>query len=305
VRGSGGFQPASSGREDKSGLEAPAPYPGVTAALAELTRRVAAQLADNLVGVYLQGSFALGDFTQSSDVDVLVVIERDLDEHRIEPLQTLHGSLFETLPAPWGQRIELSYAPLPLLRRWSATPRDPPGAPRAADWTDPTTGAAPKAYPFWYLNNGARELVRSEHDNTRVVRWVTREKGVALVGPDPKSLIDPVSPGDLRAEIADTLALVAAGYPTPEAIGAAWLQAFFVTLCCRALYTLETGAIASKKAATQWAAAHLEPRWRPLVETAWTRWRDSRASLGGPPDPDAVRQTLALIAYALGEAQAR
>jgi predicted nucleotidyltransferase len=284
---------------------APTPYAGVNAALAELTSCVGATLDAGLVGIYLQGSFALGDFTQNSDVDVLVAIGRDLDDQDIAPLQALHRALFETLEPPWGQRIELSYAPAAILRRWRAAPRDPPGAPRCPDWIDPATGAPPRAYPFWYLNNGARELVRSEHDNTRVVRWVTRETGIALVGPDPKSLIDPVAADDLRAEVGDTLVLVAQRCPTAEAIDAAWLQAFFVTLCCRALYTLETGAVASKKAATEWAAAHLDSRWRPLVETAWRRWRDSRASLGGPADPEAARETLALIRYAVGEAKRR
>lgn len=281
---------------------APTPYAGVNAALAELVERVAARLGDNLVGAYLQGSFALGDFTPNSDVDVLLVIKRDVAERDIEPFQVLHRALFETLPAPWGQRIELSYAPIELLRRWSSTPRDPPQAPRAADWRDPSTGAPPKAYPFWYLNNGANELVRSEHDNSRVVRWVTREKGVVLVGPDPRTLIDPVAPDALLAEVRDTLAFVAKRYPTPEAIDAAWLQAFFVTFCCRALHTLATGEITSKKAATAWAIDHLESRWRPLVETAWTQWRDARASLGGPADPRAARQTLALIRHTVGVA---
>jgi hypothetical protein len=283
----------------------PTPYPGVNAAVAELTARLAAALGDNLIGIYLQGSFALGDFTGHSDVDCLAVIGRDLEEREIEPFQALHRALFDTLAPPWGQRLELSYAPAAILRRWGPTPRDPPGAPRPADWIDPATGAPPRVYPFWYLNNGARELVRSEHDNSRIVRWVTREKGVALVGPDPRTLIDPVSPDDLRAEIADTLDFVAKSYPTPEAMEAAWMQAFFVTFCCRALHTLETGAITSKKAATQWAAAHLESGWRPLIETAWAQWRDARASLGGAADPEAARQTLALISYAKGEAERR
>jgi hypothetical protein len=56
-------------------------------------------------------------------------------------------------------------------------PREPPGAaPRARDWLDEGTGArGPRAYPFVYLDHGARSLVRSEHDDTQVVRWSLRE----------------------------------------------------------------------------------------------------------------------------------
>jgi hypothetical protein len=284
---------------------APTPYRGVNAAVAELTSRVRAALGDNLIGVYLHGSFALGDFNRNSDVDVLVAIERDIETHQIEPLQALHGALFDDLPKPWGQRIELSYAPAAMLRRFAFTPRDPPDAPRAGDWIDPATGAPPRAYPFWYLNNGARELVRSEHDNSRVVRWVTREAGVTLAGPAPASLIDAVAPDDLRAEIAEMLAFVARRCSEPDGVGEAWVQTFFVTLCCRALYTLETGAITSKQSATTWAAAHLDARWRPLIETAWTNWRDGRASLAGPANPRAAAETLALVRFAASAAADR
>jgi hypothetical protein len=32
-------------------------------------------------------------------------------------------------------------------------------------------------------------------------RWVTRECGVVVTGPDPRELIDPIGPGELRAAV--------------------------------------------------------------------------------------------------------
>ena len=183
------------------------------------------------------------------------------------------------------------------MYRWSLTPRDPPDFPRSSDWRDPSTASPPRTYPLWYLDNGARELVRSEHDNTRVVRWVTREKGITLAGPAPSVLIEPVPSQDLALEVYDMLRLINDEWSTAEAIGPALTQAFFVTLCCRALHTLETGEVTSKRAATEWASTHLEDTWRELIETAWSRWRDARATLSGPADPLAVQQTIELIRH--------
>ena len=69
------------------------------------------------------------------------------------------------------------------------------------------SGAPPLAYPFWYLDHGSDTLVRSEHDNSQVVRWCLREKGVVLAGPDPATLVDPVSPAALKAEVRRTMDL--------------------------------------------------------------------------------------------------
>jgi hypothetical protein len=78
------------------------------------------------------------------------------------------------------------------------------------------SGTPPRVYPFWYLDHGADTLVRSEHDNTQVVRWCLREKSVVLTGSDPRDLIDPVSPAALRAEVRETMdRCLSTGLPIP------------------------------------------------------------------------------------------
>ena len=81
-------------------------------------------------------------------------------------LEDLHRRLY-ALPSPWAQHLEGSYA-----RSTRFAPTTPPA-------------------PWPYLDNGSQELVPSDHDNTRVVRWTLYECGVALWGPAPRTLIAP------------------------------------------------------------------------------------------------------------------
>ena len=243
----------------------PTPDPELNAVLAHLVGEAKALLGDNFVGAYLQGSFAVGDPTPDSDCDFLIVTRRDITAAELPALQAMHAAIHR-LPHPrWRGGLEGSYAPAEVLRRWSTTPRDPPGEPRGPDWTDPgTSGSPPRAYPFWYLDHGAERLIRSEHDNTQVVRWSLREKGVVLAGPDPKRLIDPVTPEMLRAEVRETMDRCLALGLQPLAMKA-WLH-FWVGLYCRMAHTLATGAVGSKKAAVGWALAALDPAWRAFIE---------------------------------------
>jgi hypothetical protein len=229
----------------------PTPYAELNGVLAHLLDGARAALGGNFVGAYLQGSFAVGDFTPWSDCDFIVVTGQDLAPDQLAALQRLHAQIHE-LPAPyWRNALEGSYAPAAILRRCSTEPRDPPGEPRTADWADPgTSGSRPRAYPFWYLDHGAMTLVRSEHDNTQVVRWCLREKGVVLAGPDPKSLIDPVPAAALKAEVRETMDRCLAVDLQPMEL-VAW-QAFWVGLFCRMLHTLVTGEVTSKKQSRPW-----------------------------------------------------
>lgn len=282
---------------------APTPYAELNGVLAHLLAGARAALTDNFLGAYLQGSFAVGDYTPWSDCDFIVVTHEDLSPDQVAQLQALHSEI-HTLPAPyWRTGLEGSYTPKAVLRRYSTSPRDPPGEPRAGDWSDPgMSGAPPRAYPFWYLNHGAKTLIRSEHDNSQVVRWCLREKGVTLAGPDPKTLVDPVPPAALKAEVRRTMDLcVALGLEPMHLV--AW-QAFWVGLFCRILHTLETGEVTSKKQAMTWAEGALDPAWRGLISRA-KALKKGDASSAEPSDPEEVAATREFARYAVGVADAR
>ncbi len=270
--------------------------PNYKLVLTTLKNEVKDELKDNFVGAYVHGSLATGDPVAWSDLDVVIVIKEDISKEAITSLQKLHLKLYDKLESPWGQRLELSYVPMDIFRKRSTVPRDPPNEPRSDDWIDPSTQAPPQFYPFWYLDNGAKELVRSEHDNTQIVRWTVREKGIVLEGPDPKTIIDPVSKTDLVSDLKNTFNMIASKWNNPESLNSLGMQTFFVTLCCRALHCLHSGIIASKKVASEWAQQTLNEEYSDLIKSAYEHWLGDRAVLFTmPADPDSVAQTVALI----------
>jgi hypothetical protein len=83
----------------------------------------------------------------------------------------------------------------------------------------------------------------------------------------------------------------------------AWLrqrknQAFVVLTLCRLLYTLESGAVASKPGAARWAQQAVGPRWAGLIERALAGQQDSTEI----PDSDAD-ETVALIQHTVDRFQ--
>ncbi|MBS0631429.1 MAG: DUF4111 domain-containing protein, partial [Verrucomicrobia bacterium] len=197
--------------------------------------------------------------------------------------------------------LEGSYAPSALFRALADEPRAPRGGePERALPCDPGTGLPPRAEPFRFLGNGEKSLVRSEHDNSRVARWVVRERGITLCGPDPKLLIDAISGDELRREVRRNLSFYCGPYVRGESkIYAVWQQAFFVTLICRMLHTLEAGEVHSKKAGTAWALAVLPTQWHGLITRAAATWAGPQELWHNPPDALEVVLTLELMSYAI------
>ena len=288
----------------------PTGFPELNAVLAALVGEAQEALAANFVGAYLQGSFALGDGDAFSDADFVIVTHEDIDEAAESRLGELHAALYDR-PETWAQHIEGSYIPAGVLRSRVGAPREVPGRPRPPGWTDPAVaGRTATVYPLLFLGNGESEPVRSEHDNTEVMRWVLRERGIGLAGPPPRQLIDPVDPEALRAEVRDVMrsfgGTLLDGSVRLEAL---WIQGFTVLLFCRLLATLATGSVLSKPAAMAWVQSELDPRWTPLLLRAWeqrnryVRGRNAAAANNGtPPPPDDVAETLAFVREALGRA---
>ena len=96
------------------------PFSELRTVLVALRDGVRSVLGENLVGFYLQGSFALGDGDAYSDLDFVVVTHDDVDNAVESALNAMHGRLHDR-PETWAQHIEGSYAPAAVIRR-------PPGA---------------------------------------------------------------------------------------------------------------------------------------------------------------------------------
>jgi hypothetical protein len=255
-------------------------FADMNAVLDELAPPITVSLGDRLVGIYLHGSLATGDFDPTrSDIDLIVVTDGDLPEATLTDLCAVHER-FATSDSPWAVEVEVSYLPRDILRR-----------------DDPERHCHPR------VERGAATLALEDHPEEWLIvqRHVLRERGVTLAGPPPHALIDPVSPGDLQRAarlLAATWLPAFLADPTPQLHRG--YQVYVVLTVCRLLYTLDTGAVASKQAAARWAKEALGERWRHVINSAlaWTKPREGVASTtAGDAD---VRDTLELVRSAMG-----
>jgi hypothetical protein len=104
-----------------------------------------------------------------------------------------------------------------------------------------------------------------------IQRHIVREYGIILAGPDPKTLIDPVSPEEIRGAVMGFLE----GWWFPMLEELPWLEnrgreyhAYVILTMCRSLYAIENGDIVSKPEAAKWAQLEFEGRWQPAIEQA-------------------------------------
>jgi predicted nucleotidyltransferase len=262
-------------------MSGPTPYSDLNDVLRELLAGAREALGANFCGLYLQGSFAVGDADEHSDVDFVAVTNDAVAADELARLQSLHARLY-ALPSPWAQHLEGSYVPRRDLRREDDA-------------------------RYWFLDNGAVELVLDTHCNTALVRWVLREHGINLAGPDPATLVDPVSPEQLRAEALALLDEYVAWAPEPTNAGrmSRWKQPYLVTTYCRILHTIDSGRIVSKRAALEWARDVLPPDWRSLVQRALDDRPDPWQRVHEQAADEAVEQTLAFGSWAASATRTR
>jgi predicted nucleotidyltransferase len=253
----------------------PTPYPELNVVLQELVESVQAALSHSFVAACLQGSFAVGDFDRHSDVDFIVAIEEELSDAQVRALQTMHERIYN-LDCAWAQHLEGSYFPKNVLQDY-----------------------AQRGKQLWYLDHGSRALVRSDHCNTVVVRWVVREHGVPLAGPSPATLVDPIRVETLRQEIMQTISAWGQEIlARTEPFNNRFYQTFIVLNYCRMLHDLHTGFPGSKRAGAEWAKATLDPVWAGLIDRAWDGRPNPALSVRQPADPADFRSTLEFVKYA-------
>jgi hypothetical protein len=259
----------------------PTPYQELNQVLSELISRIHHVLNNDFIGAYLQGSFAVGGFDQHSDVDFVVVVEDELTSRQVDALQVMHDRVYQ-LGSQWAKHLEGSYFPREILRDHSKSGME-----------------------LWYLDHGARCLVRSDHCNSILVRTVVREKGVTLAGPPPKTLVDPISDELLRADIFKTLTNWGRQIledPTPY--NNRFYQSFIVLSYCRMLHDLYRGCPGSKREGAEWAKSALDPSWTDLIDGAWDGRPDPAKKIKQPADPRVFEKTLGFVEYVMNESKA-
>src|SRR5215210_4452055 len=92
----------------------------VTEILNALLYGVQQRLKNNLLGVYLGGSLATGDFIpETSDIDVLAVTKKPVNDTEFDALATLHAQL-AALPNRYANRMEIAYIDRAACKRFRA-----------------------------------------------------------------------------------------------------------------------------------------------------------------------------------------
>jgi predicted nucleotidyltransferase len=217
-------------------------------------------LGQNLLGMYLHGSLALGGFQPTrSDIDVIVVTGQrlDLEARRATIVFLLRVS---KMPCPLDihflveQDIFPFQHPLPCDLHYSETWRE-------NYQQDLRNGA----WKHW------NDLTGHDPDLT-VHLTVLHRSGICLYGKPIAQALPPVPEQDFRNAIIKDLQ--AAGHqPLQDLIS-------FVLNACRLSAYLHDGTILSKDAGGGWGLAHLPEQYHPLIHQALALYRGER--LGRP-----------------------
>jgi ADP-ribose pyrophosphatase YjhB (NUDIX family) len=275
---------AGADRDDGAGSAPPdgrlAAHPEVRALVDQLLAGARSVLGARLIGLYVGGSLAIGDFAPDrSDVDFVAVTDGEIGDDDGPRLAALHARLAAG-PSRWGDELEGSYVSLAALV---------------------APGLRAIRHPYIDRGTGSLGVIATEAGYWEIQRWLLREHGIAVAGPSLRDAIGPVGPDRLRAAVVDILRewwLPMVADPRRLSGSRFGYRCYAVLTMCRMLYTLAHGTVVTKPAAARWAAATLGPRWTPLIERALA-WSPAAA-------PD-LGETLALIRHAgdAGEAWRR
>ena len=206
----------------------------------EIVALVDRVLGRDALGGYLHGSAVLGGLRPASDVDILVVTRRRMEEGQRRSLLDGLLRISGTGPRP----VELTAVVQSEVRPWRYPPT---GDFLYGEWLRGAyeAGEVPRPEPMPDLSLLITMTLTADHP---------------LTGPRPAQLLDPVPPQDLaRASLA--------GIPDLLADLDSDTRNVLLTLA-RIWSTLATGRIRSKDTAADWALPRLPPEHRPVLEHA-------------------------------------
>ena len=228
----------------------------VRAQVERLLTGLRSALDDNLLGVYLHGSLAMGCFNpQCSDIDLLVVTRRGM---ALETKRRVAGLLLRCSNDP--RPVEISFLSGQNLHPWRhPTPYD---FHYGEDWREKLQHQLTSGE--WQKWN--RE-VRTDADLAAHVT-LTLNRGVCLYG-KPMAEVFPAVPPEHYV-----YSIVSDFYWAEERI--ARYPVYFVLNACRVLAYLREGRICSKEEGGVWAIQALPDAFKTLVARALDMYRGDR-----------------------------
>ena len=261
------------------------PYPELREVLNTFVDEIKAELAGNLIGIYLVGSIASGDFDLDSDIDFLVVTNTELTEADMKSLQDIQIKIHDIDCYP-AKHLEGSYISISDLNNWTAVGKK----------------------KLYYFDNGSTAYELSTHDNQWHVRWILRERGITLVGQRPEEILQPIPLNEMFSEIKTTMLQVLKVFQDEitRPLGfwnSRFGQSFAVLTYCRMLHTLHTGTVQSKKAGGKWAKQFVDPKWEEIIDQAWKEREGVRlgVKIGQRAELALLYETLEFLKYAVAK----
>jgi predicted nucleotidyltransferase len=215
-------------------------------------------LGDDLAGVYLHGSAALGAFGPHSDIDVFAVVQQPLEPSTKRQLVELLLAESGAYEGTGGMRaVELDVVLTSALRDWHH----------------------PAPLEFHYTESLRRRFEAGElepwesltsRDIAAHVR-VLRHAGLALVGAMPEELFPDVPEADFRDallyDVEWSREHISELGATPGGVRNAVLS------LARVWAAFDTGALESKATGAEWALPRLPAELRPVLEHADAAYR--------------------------------
>jgi predicted nucleotidyltransferase len=214
----------------------------------EIARDFPLILKDNLVGIYIWGSLTYDAFDEeASDIDCVVVLERDLDD---EEFTNLEGWFIQALRRnPWADKLDMRFhLRNELLIRDSRM----------------------CSYHF-------RKLERHRSDANPFIWINVAQSGIALFGIPPREIAPAVDNQTLRAALKLELEYLQEetaaeegnyGATTRYGVSTLMYQAYSVLTACRIVYTLRNKTLVSKNQAARWCMGNLPGRWTATIAEA-------------------------------------
>jgi hypothetical protein len=210
-------------------------------------------LADNLTGIYLHGSLAMGCFNPaSSDIDMLIVTETPL----IPPQQQ---SMAQTTLDSSGNPIEFEMSSIArtYLQEWEHPCRY--DFHFSEDWREKVMAKLANTQDVW-------EVPQRCDDDLAAHVTVTYHRGVVLYGQPIKSVFPNIPSAHYRDSIVGDVH---------------WLlkrdlhyRPYGILNMCRVLQFLKTGAVSSKAEGGTWALANVAENYHAVIGAALANYRD-------------------------------
>lgn len=211
--------------------------------LKTLVNNLQEALGGNLVGVYLYGSLIWGDFNENvSDIDLLVVTENFLNQNEFVALNAIHDNLVKR-HVNWNDRIEIAYIAKKSLKTFKSSKS--------------SIAVISPGEPFNIKDAGKDWLINY---------FLIQEKSITLLGPDPTTIIDPISKSEFISGVRDQA--LEWRHWIVNTKGSIGYQFYAVLTICRALYALHHGEQGSKTQAANWMMSQ-SPKWANLIKQSW------------------------------------